>query len=227
MDIRQRLLDEAQKDYKKFTAGLIPGAQNILGVRLPVLRQIAKEIITLPLPYVGEGWGEGYYHEEILLQGLVIGLLKDDPETILRHVKDFIPKITNWAVCDTFCTGLKFTKKNKKPVWEFLQPYLASDKEFEVRFGVVMLLAYFVDDEYIDAILQKCDEICATEREYYIKMAVAWAVSVCYVKFPEKTHKYLENSRLEPWTYNKSIQKICESFRVDKDAKALLKTMKK
>ena len=220
MDVRERLLEEAAKDYKKFSETLIPGAQNILGVRLPKLRQIAKEIVKNPPAH----WGDS--HEEIMLQGMVIGLLKDNLEIILQHVKDFIPKITNWAVCDTFCTGLKFTLKNKPLVWEFIQPYLDSDKEFAVRFGVVMLLAYFIDNEYIDEVLQKCDEICATEREYYIKMAVAWAVSVCYVKFPEKTHKYLENCCLEPWTYNKSIQKIRESFRVDKAAKAILKTMK-
>lgn len=212
-------MDEAAKDYKKFSATIIPGAQNVLGVRLPTLRQIAKELVKNPPAH----WGDS--HEEIMLQGMVIGLLKGKPETILQHVKDFIPKITNWAVCDTFCTGLKFTRKNKALVWEFIQPYLDSDKEFEVRFGVVMLLAYFVDDEHIDEILQKCDAICAAERAYYIKMAVAWAVSVCYVKFPEKTHKYLENSCLEPWTYNKSIQKIRESFRVDKEAKAKLQLM--
>ena len=94
-----------------------------------------------------------------------------------------------------------------------------------VRFGVVMLLSYYVDEKHISAILERLDTI--THDGYYVTMAVAWAVSVCYVKFPEITHAYLETCSLNDVTYNKSIQKICESYRADEEAKNILRVMKR
>ncbi len=222
--IRQRIFDRAEEDYKKFQSGLIPGEDRMLGVRLPHLRELAKEIAK-------EDW-RGYlktaqsdYYEEILLQGLVIGYGKAEPEEILRYATEFIPKITNWAICDSFCTGLKTAKKNPKLVWDFIQPYLHSTKEFELRFGVIMMLAHFINDEYIDEVLSLLDSI--RHDGYYVKMGVAWAVSVCFVKYPDKTMAYLKTSKLDNFTYNKSLQKIIESYRVDPDTKTLIRTMKR
>ena len=222
--IRQRIFDRAEEDYKKFQSGLIPGEDRMLGVRLPHLRELAKEIAK-------EDW-RGYlktaqsdYYEEILLQGLVIGYGKAEPEEILRYATEFIPKITNWAICDSFCTGLKTAKKNPKLVWDFIQPYLHSTKEFELRFGVIMMLAHFINDEYIDEVLSLLDSI--RHDGYYVKMGVAWAVSVCFVKYPDKTMAYLKASKLDNFTYNKSLQKIIESYRVDPDTKTLIRTMKR
>lgn len=223
--IKQRLLSCADKNYQKFSAGNIPNVDNILGIRLPVLRKIAKEI------YKQGGWeeyinaGTQEFMEETMLQGMLIGLIKDSPEKILEYIKNFVPKINNWAVCDTFCTGLKFTNNNKKLVWDFIQPYLQSDKEYDIRFGVVMILSYFIEEDYLDEILKLLENI--RHDGYYVKMGVAWAVSICYIKFPEKTHKFLTGCKLPDWTYNKSIQKIIESYRVDKQTKEVLKKMKR
>lgn len=157
--IKQRIIDEAQGDYKKFTASLIPNINNVLGVRIPVLRKIAKEA------YKSDNWqdfvcsNDAEFMEETMLKGMIIGLIKDSPENILQLIKNFIPKIDNWAVCDTFCAGLKFTNKNKEKVWEFIQPYLNSDKEFEIRFGLVMILDYFVEEKYIKHIFKVLDNI--------------------------------------------------------------------
>lgn len=225
MDIKSKILQEAEKDFKKFTASLIPNINNVLGVRLPVLRKISKEI------YKSEKWedfikqNDCQYMEEIMLQGMVIGLVKKSPEEILELVKDFVPKINNWAVCDTFCAGLKFTNKNKELVWDFIQPYFTSKEEYDIRFGYVLLLSYFIDDEYIDRILNLIDSF--KDERYYARMAVAWALSICYVKQPEKTVEYLKTSKLDNWTFNKSIQKICESLRVDKSTKNMLKCLKR
>lgn len=225
MDIKSKILQEAEKDFKKFTASLIPNINNVLGVRLPVLRKISKEI------YKSEKWedfikqNDCQYMEEIMLQGMVIGLVKKSPEEILELVKDFVPKINNWAVCDTFCAGLKFTNKNKELVWDFIQPYFKSKDEYDIRFAYVMLLSYFIDDEYIDRILNLIDSF--KDERYYARMAVAWALSICYVKQPEKTVEYLKTSKLDNWTFNKSIQKICESLRVDKSTKNMLKCLKR
>jgi len=110
-------------------------------------------------------------------------------------------------------------------MWDFLQPYLSSDKEYEIRFGVVMLLLYFVEDEYIERVLQWMDRI--RHEGYYVKMAVAWAISVCYVKYPEPTMAFLKNNTLDDFTYNKALQKIIESLRVDSETKHVLRSMKR
>ena len=225
MDIKQRLLEESEKDYQKFSTKLIPNINNVLGIRIPKLRKIAKEI------YKNGEWEEFLkqtefeYMEEIMLQGMVIGLIKKNPEDILNYVKNFVPKIDNWAVCDTFCSSLKFVSGNKKLVWDFIQPYFKSKKEYDIRFGYVMLLSYYIDTDFIDRVLKLIDEF--KDERYYAKMAAAWALSICYITFPEKTFEYLKISKLDNWTFNKSIQKICESLRVDKSTRAMLKCLKR
>lgn len=152
-----------------------------------------------------------------MLQGMVLGYIKTNIEEILLYVAEFIPKIDNWSVCDSFCGGLKFTNNNMEQVWNFIQPFLSSKKEYEVRFAVVMLLDFYINDEYIDKVLKLLDNI--NHPGHYAKMAAAWAVSICYIKFPEKTMDY--------FTYNKSLQKICESLRVDKETKKIIKAMRR
>lgn len=225
MNIKQILLDKSEEDYRKFSQALIPNINNVLGVRIPVLRKIAKEI------YKSENWQEFLkqkefeYFEETMLQAIVIGLVKDTPENILKLVKDFIPKINNWSVCDCFCGGLKFTQQNKELVWEFIQPYFKSKNEYDIRFAYVMLLEHFIDEKYIDKCLYYIDNF--SDTRYYAQMACAWALSMCYVNFPEKTLNYLKKSNLDNWTFNKSIQKICESLRVEKESKSMLKCLKR
>lgn len=224
MDVRKRLEKEADKKFQKFTASLIPNIDNVLGVRTPILRKLSKEL------YKNGDFSELFekptkYMEENMLRGMIIGLFKKPVKEVLSYVKDFIPYIDNWAVCDNFCCSLKMTKDNLPLVWDFLAPYLKSKKEFEIRFAYVMLLNYYLIDEYIDRVLNLVDEF--NDDRYYTKMAVAWLVSICYIKFPNKTEKYLEKSKLDTWTYNKSIQKICESLKIDKQTKECLKLMKR
>lgn len=222
--IRKQLMEMADEEYRKFSSSLIPNVDNILGVRLPELRKLAKNIAKGDWrTYLAQA--DNRYFEETMLQGLVIGYAKTDIEERLRYVADFVPRIDNWSVCDSFCTGLKFTKNHRSLMWDFLQPYLSSDKEYEIRFGVVMLLLYFVEDEYIERVLQWMDRI--RHEGYYVKMAVAWAISVCYVKYPEPTMAFLKNNTLDDFTYNKALQKIIESLRVDSETKHVLRSMKR
>ena len=222
--IREQLINLADQDYQKFSSSLIPNCQNILGVRLPELRKIAKNIAK-------EDW-QNYltadsveFFEEVMLQGMIIGYVKTNSEERLSYVASFVPKIDNWSVCDSFCTGLKFTKENQEQVWVFLQPYFSSHKEYEVRFGVVMLLNYFIDHQYIQSVLNIINAI--KHEGYYVKMAVAWAISICYVKDPLVTMNYLRNNSLDDFTYHKALQKITESNRVEKEAKNLIRQMKR
>lgn len=222
--IREQLINLADQDYQKFSSSLIPNCQNILGVRLPELRKIAKNIAK-------EDWqnyltaASDEFFEEVMLQGMIIGYVKTNSEERLSYVASFVSKIDNWSVCDSFCTGLKFTKENQEQVWVFLQPYFSSNKEYEVRFGVVMLLNYFIDHQYIQSVLNIINAI--KHEGYYVKMAVAWAISICYVKDPLVTMNYLRNNSLDDFTYHKALQKITESNRVDKEAKNLIRQMKR
>lgn len=225
MNIKQELLEKSEEKYRKFSQSLLPNINNVLGVRLPVLRKIAKKIYSQTDWKTFLSQTEFDYMEEIMLQAMVIGLVKDEPQNILKLVKDFVPKIDNWSVCDCFCSGLKFTNNNKELVWNFIQPYFKSDKEYDIRFGFVMLLVYFVESSYIGKCLKLIDEF--NDSRYYAQMACAWALSICYIKFPQETFVYLQKSNLDNWTFNKGIQKICESLRIDKDTKSMLKILKR
>lgn len=225
-EIRQILLAESEEKYRKFSSTLIPNIDNVLGVRLPKLRKFAKEI------YAKNDWQnfisctKCQFMEEIMLQGMVIGLIKDNPQKILEYIKNFVPYINNWAVCDTFCNSLKFTQKNKDLVWNFIQPYFYSKNEYELRFAFVMIIEYFINEEYLEKIFVLSDKF--SDTRYYAKMAVAWALSICFINFPDRTIEYLKVSKLDNWTFNKTIQKIRESMKVDKKTKEyLLKNFKR
>lgn len=223
--IKEKLLELADSKYKEFHSGLCPGTDNIIGVRVPVLRNYAKELgkeyeISELLKQI-----DNEYYEEIMLQGMLIGLAKQDFETMQKQIEEFVPKIDNWAVCDVFCAGLKATKKKKEEMWHFIQKYLLSDQEFEIRFGVVMILDYYIEEDYLEKDFKIFDAI--TSQAYYVQMAVAWAISIALIKFYDKTIKYLENAKLDNFTYHKALQKAIESYRITDDRKEKLRQMKK
>lgn len=214
--IRKILLENSDEKYRKFSSSLIPNTDNLLGIRIPFLRKFAKDIAkTCAEEFLREKNCE--YFEETMLQGMVIGLVKTDIAQRFELIKDFLPKIKNWSVCDCFCCSLKFTKDDRKEVLEFLKPYIKSENEYEVRFAAVMLLDYFVNEEYIDTTLTLLNEF--THEAYYAKMAVAWAISICYINYPDKTFEFLKRTKISPWVFNKSIQKITESIKIGKDLK--------
>ncbi len=222
--IRQRLEAMAEPEYGAFHAKLCPGMTGNLGVRTPQLRALAKEIAKGDFrAYLLAARDDSY--EETLLQGMVIGCAKMDLPERLERVASFVPKIDNWATCDLFCSSLSFTKKYLPETREFLMPYLSSKEEYSLRFGVVMLLDYYITEEWIDDTLRTLARI--RHDGYYVKMAVAWAVSICYIHFPEKTEQLLRSSTLDDFTHNKAIQKIRESRRVDKAKKDALQKLKR
>lgn len=213
-------------NYKKFYSRLCPGINNIIGVRVPILRKYAKQLLReYNMEFLIHNIGNDYY-EEIMLQGMIIGLYNDSNiEIILKYIKSFVPKIDNWAICDVFCSGLKITNKNKVMMWDFLQQYIVSDKEFEIRFAIVMILDYYIEEKYLQKVFDILDNI--KHNGYYVKMAIAWAVSICIVKYYDNTLRYLQNCKLDNFTYNKSIQKAIESYRISDEQKNILRKMKK
>ncbi|MCI7179884.1 MAG: DNA alkylation repair protein [Schaedlerella sp.] len=229
-ELRTVIEEKADEQYRNFHKGLLPGTERILGVRMPEIRKIAKSIAIKEGKEFLETAKEGItkehaFHEEIMIEGLVIGYTPMSPVERFSYLNGFIPKICNWAICDCCCNTYKFMKKEQEKSWEFLQKYLSSREEYELRFGIVSLLEHFINDTYIDDVLQILSDI--RHDGYYVKMAAAWALSVCYIKYSGKTSALVTENRLDDFTHNKMIQKICESFRVSREQKEELKKLKR
>ena len=233
--IRGQLRELADPEYREFHSRLLPGITGIMGVRTPQLRGLSKQLIKdgwqeyikqVSLAWKQTGQGEkGVYYDEMILWGLCICGGFKDWDRALPYIEEFVPAINNWAVCDIFCSSLKVAGKYRQESWEFIRPYLRSDKEYEIRFAVVMMLSHFVDEDYVEAGLELMDHI--HHQGYYVKMAVAWAISIYFIKFPEPVMPYLEHNHLDDWTFNKALQKITESCRVDGETKAVIRAMKR
>ena len=222
--ILEEIILNKDDGYKDFHAKLVPNVNNILGLRGPKAKEIAKKYANTD---IGSDFFNSLphtYYDENLVHGYMLGFLKTDMETLQKHLENFLPYVDNWAVCDSMVCGLKRYFKNIDRVSDFIFSCLNSDKVYTVRFGIVSLLSYYINDSYVDRIFKETVKI--KTDEYYIKMAVAWLYSVCLVKEYEKTLPIIENKLLDKWTHNKSIQKAIESFRITKEQKDYLRTLK-
>lgn len=230
-EIRMLLQESVDEKYKDFNKSLIPGeSAPMLGVRMPRIREIAKktarENAKQYIQEVRAAEEEGQvFHEELLLHGIMIGYLKCDTDKRKQLLDEFVPVINNWAVCDCSCMTYKFMREEESEWFAYLLKYIESSREYEIRFAVVAMLDHFVTEQFIDRVLKRLDEI--HHEGYYVKMAVAWAVSVCFVKFPDKTKNFLKQNNLDDFTQNKSIQKIRESYRVSREDKERIKEWKR
>lgn len=222
--IRAQLSSLAEPEFQQFTARLLPGVTEIRGVRLPLLRQLAKQLARGDWKaYLSHALDDSY--EEIMLQGMVLGYAKGDLQGKREYLQAFIPKINNWSVCDSACSTIKLAKKQPEEFWGFLRPYLSSSEEFQIRFALVQLLDYYVNEAYLGRVLEAVQQV--RQESYYVNMAQAWAVSICYREFPEETLPFLRENSLNDFTHNKAIQKITESLKVPKEEKELARKLKR
>lgn len=217
------LADEKIRTYVCKTTPSFP-KERIIGTKVPELRRIAKNITSSDWRSFLDEVTDNTL-EELMLQGFVIATAKMSVEERFALISRFVVKIDNWMVCDTFCNTLKPPKNLENEYFSFIQPYLHDDRAYHIRFGVVMLLSHFAKDEYTDAAFKVFNDI--KSDDYYVKMAVAWAISVFFVKYPEKTMSFLKACTIDDFTYNKALQKITESFRVDNQTKSIIKKMKR
>lgn len=225
-DVKQILNKHIDEKFKDFTSALIPGSRPILGVRVPILRKIAKEIAKGNWQtYLQEAPEDTY--EEVAIKGFVIGYSKTTLEELLPYIAGHIEKINDWSLCDGFCSNLKIVTKRREDFLDFLLPYAKVDDEFKQRVVAVMLMNYYLTDEYVDMSLAALDSL--KNEKYYCKMAVAWAIATAWAKQREKTYGYMQvgNNSLDDWTYNKAIQKMLESYRVSEEDKDMLRKMKR
>lgn len=218
--ILEELLRLGDPKYKAFNESLIPGTATAYGVRVPDIRAIARRVIRSdPRGFLAVSVPGSY--EEIMLRGMVIAGMKLPAGERLPLIEGFLPLIDNWAVCDTFCGSLKLrSPEDMELMWRFIGPLFSDPREYHARFALVMFLGHFVDPDHISPGLAHIEAL--TQEQYYVRMAAAWAVSVCYVKFPAETMELLKRRTLPRFTQNKSIQKIRESYRVPKEDKEML-----
>lgn len=228
--IRNRLFNLRDSGYQKFNQKLCPDTKReILGIRIPQIRNLAKEIIKENdnewISYVKDDSIE--YFEEVLVQGLLVGyssLLFEEKLELLKYV---IPRLDSWAMTDTIVPTLKIKNSSLKIYWDFILKYLKSDKEFEVRFSIISMLDYYITDEYVDEVIKFLN--CITHEGYYVKMGIAWTLAEIGIKYNNKLLSFLisNDNKLDKFTHNKTIQKMIESYRIDDEQKELLRSLKR
>lgn len=226
MNIDKTLNQYIDVNYKLFHQKICSTNYEILGIKIPILRKICKELLKKDNYKEILNKLDYKYYEHVMIHGLIIGNINVSYEEKLQLINNFLPYIDNWAICDIFVGELKFIKKYKETFLEFLLNIYENKNEYYQRFFIVSLLNYYIDEEYIDYILPKMLEI--KSDYYYVKMAISWCLSICLVKHFDKTYNFLllNKNKFDKWTYNKALQKGIESYRLSDNEKDLLRNNK-
>lgn len=224
MNIREELFALQDLKYKEFHKRLIPtiDANTIIGVRIPALRALVKEFsgteeaaeFMKELPHA--------YYEENNVHAFLIEKIKDY-DTCIRELDKFLPYVDNWATCDSMAP--KVLKKHLPELMDKIKEWLASDQIYTVRYGIGLLMKFYLDEAFEEKYLQMVADV--QSEEYYINMMIAWYFATALAKHYEKALSYLEEQKLDVWAHNKTIQKAVESHRITPEQKAYLKTLKR
>ncbi len=256
-DIKDKLRTMADEKYRDFSKSLIPESKPLLGVRQPQLRAMAKEIVK-----AGDWestFGDNEYFEEVMLEAMVAGYgcsRENNLEKAKLMLYSLVPQVDNWSVCDSLCVSYTICEKYPEEMYQYIKKYIYSDKEFEVRVGLILLLDHYVKinehgvkvsrkrsvglidigengenstgdfGRYTKEIFDSVNRPFA--QGYYAQMAAAWLLAECFVTFPKVTYDFLKrDNNLDDFTYNKALQKICESRIPDEDVKNKMRNMKR
>jgi 3-methyladenine DNA glycosylase AlkD len=224
IEIEKELIRLSNEKNKEYIDKVVPNINNSLGVRIPELRKLARVIVKDNYKDFLDNFPNTYF-DYVVLKGIVLGYVNDDIDVILDYVRKFIPLINDWAVNDIFCSSFKICKKYPDKVWNFLMNYVDVDNEYYNRLVAVMLLNYYLTDDYIDKAL---DVLCKLNNQgYYNKMAISWAFATAYTKYPDKALEIIKSNKLDKWIHNKTIQKCLDSYKVSKDDKGILRNLKR
>ena len=223
-EIQELLFSLQDTKYRDFHSKLMPTIdyERVIGVRTPDLR---KQVKTLAKRQDIEEFMEALphdYYEENNLHAFLIEQMKDYEEC-LEHLERFLPYVDNWATCDAMTP--KVFKKHKGELLEKIQEWMASDHTYTIRFGIEMLMKFYLDEDFDERYL---DWVAAVRsEEYYVNMMIAWYFATALAKQYEVSLPYIKENRLADWTHNKAIQKAVESYRITSEQKTYLKTLKR
>lgn len=223
LPLHKKLFELQDTKYRDFHKKLIPGfpEDKIIGVRTPVLRKFAKEYAKTEdavefikiLPHE--------YYEENNLHMFIISGIKDY-DSCVAEIERFLPFVNNWATCDMPLP--KCFYKNSEDVIERARAWIRSDKTYTIRYGIGVYMSMFLDENFKPEYLSEIASI--KSEEYYVNMMIAWYFATALAKQWEKTVPFIEEKRLEEWTYNKTIQKAVESYRITPEQKTYLRSLK-
>lgn len=221
--IRSELFELQDLGYKNFHAKLVPTVNPdiIIGIRTPVLCKFAKKLSNTQeaedflkiLPHK--------YYDENNLHAFLIESVKDYNK-VIELTDRFLPYVDNWATCDLMSP--KIFAKHTEELFIKIKLWIKSDKVYTVRYGIGMLMRYFLDESFEESYLELVANI--TSEEYYINMMIAWYFATALAKQYDSAIKFIEQHKLNKWTHNKAIQKAIESLRINPEQKAYLRTLK-
>ena len=221
--IRQQLFELQDKKYGEFQAKLMPtiARETVIGVRTPALRKYAKELakekdvseFLQDLPH--------QYFEENQLHAFIICEQKNYEECI-KELNFFLPYVDNWATCDQMSP--KVFRKHHGELLEQIKIWMDSDKTYTIRYGIGMLMAHFLEEDFEITYVEMVADI--RSEEYYVNMMIAWYFATALAKQYEAVVPFIEKRRLDNWTHRKAIQKAVESYRITKEQKEYLKGLK-
>ena len=222
-DLQQQLFALQDKTYREFHSKLMPDTdkETVIGIRIPVLRKFAREFARRPeareflqqLPHQ-------YYEENNLHMMLIIA--EKDYEKCLAEVERFVPYIDNWATCDM--PAPKCFAKHKQELLPKVEEWIASEETYTIRYGIDLLMALYLDEDFRPEYLELAASV--TSEEYYVKMVIAWYFATALAKQWDSTIPYIEQRRLSDWVHRKTIRKAVESYRITKEQKDYLRTLK-
>lgn len=210
----------SEEDYKNFSKKITPTNLDVIGIRVPKLRQIAKTIDNkedfLKLSI------DSNIFEILMLHGLVLSYIKDFNKFSI-YLKEFTKRVDNWAITDTSASSYKIFNKNKSEGFKLIKELIKSKYTYSKRMGYVLILDYYVKEEYLSDIFS----LIKNEKtdEYYIKMAIAWLISVMYIKYKDETYDFLKDNKIDDFIFRKTISKINDSYRVSKEDKLKVKKL--
>ncbi len=223
INYREFIEKNSEKKYAEFSSKLIPEPVNMHGVRIPKLRMLAKEIIK------DGSWRDVLNDdmrcfEEYMLHALIIATAPIHIGERIAMTDSFLPYVDNWSVCDTFSGSWSFGKKDAETAWNYLSSLIDSGDPWKMRFSLISRMSSFKDSEHSAMLVD--DIVSHDNAEYYYRMGAAWAFSFCFIRNREYSLNALNSGRMEPWTHNKSIQKIRESLRVSAEDKETVLKLK-
>lgn len=215
------LMSLSENDYREFSMKLIPDTPHIYGIRIPLLRKIAKDIskgnymdfLTLR---------KGDYHEEIIIDGLVAASVKCSYEETLAYMKKFADKIYNWCICDT--VTFKYMEKYTDKLINDMDYFIYNDNPWVVRYGFGCLMRFFLTDEYIDRVFSYVSSV--KSNMYYVQMMQAWLLATAAAKLRDKTFAFISEKQILPEVTKMTVRKICDSYRISAEDKLFVKSLK-
>ena len=222
-ELQEKLFSLRDEEYRKFNLKLLPTVEknSVIGVRMPALRKLAKNFFT---PETAALFTENLphdYHEENLIHAALISGMKNYSDC-LNATKKFLPFVDNWAVCDSF--NPKIFSRHAKEFEPEIKIFLRAEKPFTVRFGILMLMKFYLDEFFDEKHLQLVADVQA--ENYYVQTVAAWYFAEVAAKKFDAAIPFLRDKKLSPGVHEKTIQKICESRKFSDDKKNYIKKFK-